>query len=227
MIEREFRILLVTLAVLGLPACSGDDAQDAMEDAAAEVAEAAKKVESEVVSASKSFMETARKDFEIIANEISEREATMGEALAGYWSSVESEAKKIDALIEEDWKRLATATAEEAEVIERDIAEKEREVERLLYEAKLAAIESEEEFEATVARDLASMEEQFVKLEAGAQDLGEDAMKEIRADYEAAKRGLDALDEAAAIEYEKDRIALSRSVSKLNRQMKRLVAEID
>jgi len=226
MIVRELRTLLVALAVLGLPACSGDEAQDALEDAAAEAAEAAKKVDNEVVAASKSFMETARKDFEIIANEISEREAAMGDALTGYWSSVKSEAEELDAAIEEDWKRLETATAEEARVIEREIAEKEREVERVLYEAKLAAIESEEEFEAAVTRDLASIEEQFVKLEAGAQDLGEDAMKEIRADYEAAKRGLEDLGEAAASEYEKDRITLSRSVSKLNHQMKRLVDEI-
>lgn len=229
MIVRTARALPLALALLGLIACGGDadDVQDTVEDAAAEVAAAAKQVENEVVAASKSFMETARKDFDIVANEISEREAAMGDALAGYWDSVKSEAEELGAAIEEDWNRLETATAEEARVIEREIAEKEREVERVLHEAKLAAIESEQEFEDAVSRDLASMEEQFASLEAGAEDLGADALEEIRADHEAAKRGLEDLAEAAANEYEDDRIALSRHVAELNRDFNRLVDEID
>ena len=228
MIARQTRILLLAAASIGLAACGGDadDMQDAMEDAAANVAETAEAIENEVVNASKSFMETAKKDFDIIANEIAEREAAMGDALAGYWDSVQAEAGELSDAIEDDWKRLESATGEEAEKIEQAIAEKEREVERVLHEAKLAAIESEQEFEDAVAKDLDAMETEFTKLEAGAEELGDDALAEIKSDYDAAKSALEELGDASANEYEKDRIALSKDLAKLNSKMQQMVDDI-
>lgn len=222
---RHIRMLLLAAASTGLIACGGDadDIQDAMQDATAEVAETAENIENEVVKASRSFMESAKKDFDIISREVSEREAAMGAALAGYWDSVEAEASELSNAIEDDWKRLESATGEEAERLEQGIVEKEREVERVLYEAKLAAIEAEQEFEDAVGRDLEAMESDFAKLEAGAEEFGDDALAEIKSEYEATKTALDELGEAAADEYEEDRIALSKGLAELNSKMQQML----
>lgn len=215
---RKVVFLLAAALVPALAACSDAD-RNAVEEAADEVAAGARAVENEIVEASKALLAEIDEDFTRAGEAIESGERKLASALQDHWNGLKAEASELSDDIASDWDRLASATGEEAEQIRAEIAAKEHELGRVLHEAKLTAIEKEEDFAAAVSSDLESMQRDIAKLEASAADVGQESIDSLKADWEAVNDGMDALADAAEAEYHEDRVALTRSVAALQRDV--------
>lgn len=203
---------------LSLPACSPED-REALEETADEAAAEVREVGNKVVEASKAAFAELDEDLRKAGQAIESGKRELAAATREHWDGLKAEASELSDAIASDWDRLATATGDEAEKIRGEIAAKEHELGRVLHEAKLTAIEKEEDFAAAVSSDLESMKRDIAKLEASAADVGQESIDSLKADWEAVNEGMDALADAAEAEYDEDRVALTRSVAKLQRDV--------
>lgn len=203
---------------LSLSACGPED-REALEETADEAAAEVREMGTGVVEASKAAIAELDEDLRKAGQAIESGERKLAAATREHWDGLKAEASELSDAIASDWDRLATATGDEAEKIRGEIVAKEHELGRVLHEAKLTAIEKEEDFAAAVSSDLESMKRDIAKLEASAADVGQESIDSLKADWEAVNEGMDALADAAEAEYDEDRVALTRSVAKLQRDV--------
>jgi chromosome segregation ATPase len=208
---RNYRWLL---AVVLMAACSSQDAETVQDESAAEISDARDAASAEIkkrLDAAESNIDKARESVEEIDEDVAAGYHKQLDRIEVAHDDASAQWAKIETTTDDDWK----AVTEEAKKASDEVGEAAHQAVRLTSDSK-------DEFLDGADKAMKDVEHSFTKLEAGAEDLGDDARGEfddvaasLKKDYETVAESLDEVKDAVGDDWKDARHDFNHAFHKL------------
>ena len=214
---RNYRWLL---AVVLLAACSAQDAETVQDEAVAEISDTRDAASAEIkkgLDAAESNIDKARKSVEKFDEEVA----------AGYHEELDRIEVAHDAASAQ-WAKIETATDDDWQTVSEEAQKASDEVGKVAHQAVRLTSDSKDEFLDGADKAMKDVGHFFAKLEAGSDDLGDDAQGEfeevaasLKNDYKTVEGSLSEAADATGDEWDDSRHDFNRGLHKLTGDVKK------